>query len=91
MNTSQTGTYILEYTKTDAAGNQGNTVIRSVTVVDSAVAILKNASSTSLLNVSSNMNLEIGAIAIESPMNNSRLQEVTFSNIGTAVLDDIIV
>jgi len=34
VNTGVVGTYILEYTYTDAAGNVGNTVTRTVNVVD---------------------------------------------------------
>ena len=34
LNTSATGVYTLEYTYTDAASNTGNTVSRTVTVVD---------------------------------------------------------
>ncbi len=40
VDTSTLGTYTLEYTYTDVAGNLGNTVTRSVTVTDQSAPVV---------------------------------------------------
>ena len=59
VDTSTLGTYTLEYTHTDMAGNIGNTVTRSVTITDATPPVV-------VLVGSANMTIAYGSIYSES-------------------------
>jgi hypothetical protein len=54
VNTSIPGVYILEYKKTDIAGNTSNIISRTITVVDTTAPVV-------ILNGSSALTLEAGS------------------------------
>jgi hypothetical protein len=51
VNTGVVGTYPLEYTKSDAQGNTGNTVVRTVHIIDTTPPVLSINTGTDTVEV----------------------------------------
>ena len=80
------GTYILDYTYTDIAGNTGNTVTRMVTVADQIVPVVTLSGAATLTLIQNDLYTELGASWTDNMDGSGNILIATSGSVNTAIL-----
>ncbi len=86
VNTSLLGTYVLNYTHIDIAGNTGNTVTRTVTVADQIAPVVTLSGAATLTLIQNDPYTELGASWTDNMDGSGDILIATSGSVNTAIL-----
>jgi len=86
VNTAVVGTYTLEYTYTDTAGNTGNVVTRTVNVTDQTAPVVTLSGSASITIAQGSVFTDDGATWVDNVDGSGIIAVATSGSVNTAVV-----